>query len=378
MRARLAVALTLLLLACSSAPPTPTPAPATPTEAPSTASPAPTEAPTATASESAAPSATVKPTAPPPTATGKGVTVAIIDRGIDWRNPDFLNPDGTTRIKAALDMSAQSNWCFDSAQFPKPQAVEITEDQINAALKGTSTLDFRDAVGHGTATAGLAAGNGSALADKKYAGIAPEADLLIVKQTSEGAPAHGDQPEEKQFNACFDDAVDWVAQKMDALNQPGVVIWNSGTQWGPIDGSSAISRKINQVFPADKPGRIWVSTSGDEGGLPNHAGADYTATTPATISFKVTANITYPTAWYSGDAPASVTIELSDGTKVGPVAAESNANEGGVQLLQYPPGKEFYPWISDSGDRAVWMRIEGHAGQTGTITFQAADEARPG
>ena len=284
------------------------------------------------------------------------------------------HPGPGDRFRRA-DRPAHLHWCFDSAQFPKPETVEISDAEINAALHGTSTLDFRDAIGHGTATAGLAAGNGSALASRKYIGVAPEADLLIVKQTSEGAPAHGDQAEEKQFNACFDDAVDWVAQKMDALNQPGVVIWNSGTQWGPVDGSSAISRKINAVFGPDKPGRIWVATSGDEGGLPNHAGADYSASAPATISFKITAALTYPTAWYSGDAPASVTIELSDGTKVGPVAAESNINQGGVQLVQYQPGKEFYPWTSDSGARAVWMRIEGHSGQTGTITFQGADRA---
>src|ERR1039457_6985879 len=46
----------------------------------------------------------------------------------------------------------------------------------------------RGAVGHGTATAGLAAGNGSAYASGKYAGMAPRADLIIVKLVSDGAP----------------------------------------------------------------------------------------------------------------------------------------------------------------------------------------------
>ena len=37
--------------------------------------------------------------------TGKGVIVAILDRGIDYTHPDFRNPDGTTRIKMMWDMS---------------------------------------------------------------------------------------------------------------------------------------------------------------------------------------------------------------------------------------------------------------------------------
>jgi hypothetical protein len=41
--------------------------------------------------------------------TGKGVTVAILDRGIDWQNQDFIKPDGTTRIRWMLDMSGQNS-----------------------------------------------------------------------------------------------------------------------------------------------------------------------------------------------------------------------------------------------------------------------------
>src|SRR5690242_9710912 len=40
--------------------------------------------------------------------TGKGVVIAILDRGIDYQHPDFRNADGTTRIKWMLDMSGQN------------------------------------------------------------------------------------------------------------------------------------------------------------------------------------------------------------------------------------------------------------------------------
>ena len=36
--------------------------------------------------------------------TGSNVIIAILDRGIDWKNADFRNPDGTTRIEYIFDM----------------------------------------------------------------------------------------------------------------------------------------------------------------------------------------------------------------------------------------------------------------------------------
>ena len=40
--------------------------------------------------------------------TGKGVIVAILDRGIDWRNNDFRNTNGSTRIAAIFDLTDDS------------------------------------------------------------------------------------------------------------------------------------------------------------------------------------------------------------------------------------------------------------------------------
>ena len=306
-----------------------------------------------------------------PDPTGAGVTVVILDRGIDWRHPDFLNPDGSTRIKWILDMSGQTNWCAPG----QPAPVEYSEDDINAALRGEITLPHRDAVGHGTATAGMAVGNGSALPGAPYAGVATEADLVIVKLTSEGTPAHGSVPAEAPINGCLDDALDWVDEKIEALGQPAVALWNAGTQWGPIDGASAASRKIAELFGPDRPGRVWVAPSGDEGSLHNHAGGQFASGSATELSFnKLTSTTSYLTAWYSGEAPANVSIRLSNGTVVGPVGPGQSVNENGVTIVQYTPGNEFYPWTSTSGDRAVWISIDGHAGQ-GAFLIQGASAA---
>ena len=112
--------------------------------------------------------------------TGKGVVIAIIDRGIQWQNQDFIKPDGTTRIKYMLDMSGQQG-----CKAGNPSPIEYTEAQINAALAGGPTVPERDALGHGTVSMGMAAGNGRSFAAGKYTGLAPEADLIVLRAVAD-------------------------------------------------------------------------------------------------------------------------------------------------------------------------------------------------
>jgi len=290
--------------------------------------------------------------------SGKGVTIAILDRGIDWRNPDFIKSDGGTRIKWLLDMTGQ-NWCDGT----NPRPTEYSEAQINAALAATGTIDSRDAVGHGTATAGAAAGNGRAFGNGTYRGIAPEADLVIVKLTSDGAPAHDSSRAEAAFQGCVNDALDWLDQKLTQLGQPAVALINSGTQWGPIDGTSAISRRLDQVFGSSRPGRVFVAPAGDEGGVGSHAGGDFAASPSTTVRLmKSSGAVAFLGLWYSGSARAQVSVVFEDGTTVGPVGPGMSLRQSDVVLQQFEPGTEFYPWRSSSGDRAVYVRIDGHQG----------------
>ena len=109
--------------------------------------------------------------------SGKDVLVAIFDRGVDWKNNDFRNPDGTTRIEAILDLS-DSTGANDAGNKFK-QGTLYTKQQINAALEGGTALAHRDAVGHGTTTTGIAAGNGRNSRDWKYRGEAPKAFVKL-------------------------------------------------------------------------------------------------------------------------------------------------------------------------------------------------------
>lgn len=303
--------------------------------------------------------------------TGQGVIVAILDRGIDYSHPDFRNADGTTRIKMMWDLSAQ-NLC--SASNPAP--VVYTAAAINAALQGCAPLAERDAVGHGTVTAGIAAGNGSAVqpSSLQFAGLAPAADLLIVKVISEGAPAHGGQLAEAPFQGCYSQALDLVSAEAKALSEPIVALINSGTQWGPIDGTSAVSAKIDEDFGLTTPGGVYVEASGDEGSLPNHARATYGAAPAIFPLQKSTTDTVGFQVWYTGDAPAVVTLTMDDNgaTVTVPPGTCGKSADGSLQICQYSAGEQFYPWTSSGPDRAVWIEIAGHSG-AGTLTVAAQD-----
>lgn len=299
--------------------------------------------------------------------SGQGVTVVILDRGLDFTHPDFLNPDGTTRVKWLFDMTGQ-NLCAAGQS-----AVEYSEADLNASLNGTGpTVTSTDRVGHGTATTGVAAGNGSAFANGKYRGLAPEADLIIVKYTSEGAPAHDGEPAEAPFIGCWDQALDWVDGKITALGQPAVALGNFGSQWGPMDGTSVFSRKIDEIFPADTPGRIWVEGSGDEGDKANHAGGNYNGTTDTLIPFTISQSGFYQTSvWYDGELPAQISVALDSGVFVGPIGPGGVGDQNGVRIFHYQPGFEPPTWTSTSGDRAVYIDINGYVGD-GDIIIRAA------
>ena len=183
--------------------------------------------------------------------TGQGVLVGIVDSGIDYENPDFRNEDGTTRIAYLWDQSISGN-------PPDGYAAgsEFTREDINAALERNNSGSFadpdsiqdgtsdgtpigeagetgaapdriisRDTSGHGTAVAGIAAGNGRGSEGHRYRGAAPEAELIIVKMKS---PQPGGFPRTTELMT----GVDYVIRKALELKKPVAVNISFGNTYG--------------------------------------------------------------------------------------------------------------------------------------------------
>jgi minor extracellular serine protease Vpr len=206
--------------------------------------------------------------------TGKGVIIGIIDTGIDWRHEDFRNADGSSRILYLWDMTDDSFARSGGRIGVQPPVLEeggdpgpgtiYTKEQIDAALQGRGRVNSTDNFGHGTASAGTAAGNGRAAGNGvppgTYKGVAPEADLIIVKA--------GDC---EGFDGSYLLGTVWIAELAKARHQPVVINHSLGAHVTPHDGNDPEERVMNALTGPGKPGTIITVSAGNEGLYSMHA-----------------------------------------------------------------------------------------------------------
>ncbi|MDE5930924.1 MAG: S8 family peptidase, partial [Lachnospiraceae bacterium] len=146
--------------------------------------------------------------------------------------------------------------------------VEFDRAQLNEALAASTESDGAllvpsvDTSGHGTAVAGIAAGNGAG-SDGVYAGVAPESELLIVKL---GTPGPNAFPRTTELMR----ALTYVVRKSLELQRPLAVNLSFGNTYGAHNGTSLLERFIDNV---SEIGRSVICVgSGNEGASGGHTG----------------------------------------------------------------------------------------------------------
>lgn len=202
--------------------------------------------------------------------------------GIDYSHPDFRNPDGSTRIEALWDQTVQAD-AEKGWQPPKGFAlgVEFSREQIDKALAAESISErqalvpSRDNAGHGTAVAGIAAGNGRA-SGGLYAGVAPQSTLLVVKLGTSSPDAFPRTTELMR-------ALSYVVNKAELLGMPVAINLSFGNTYGSHRGSSLLERFIDNISEVWK--NVICVGSGNEGAGMGHAAG--LATSPQTVELSV-------------------------------------------------------------------------------------------
>lgn len=189
---------------------------------------------------------------------GRGVLVGIIDSGIDYTHPDFRNEDGTSRIISIWDQTISGS---PPAGFKS--GTEYDNSQLNAALNNAlpyTIVPSIDNIGHGTAVAGVAAGNGRSSAELEM-GIAPEASIIVVKLGHSGNENFARSTEIMR-------AIKYVSDKAEMLNMPVSINISYGTNNGSHDGTSLFETFIDSM--SEKWKTVITVATGNEGSAGHH------------------------------------------------------------------------------------------------------------
>jgi len=296
-----------------------------------------------------------------PGITGKGLKIAVIDTGIDYTHADFGGP-GTPQ--AYQDALAADTAAPDPALFgpnaPKVKGgIDLVGDDYNADPTSSSYQPVPhpdsnplDCNGHGTHTAGTAAGFGVLATGDTFAGpydantvsshswsvgpgSAPEADIYSVRVF--GCQGSTD---------VTVDAIEWaVANKMNVINM------SLGSSYGDADSPDA-----EASTNAAKAGVIVIASAGNQGQNP------YLVGSPSTANGILSIAALDPTAGFPG-----ASIALSTGTTATAINANGAAFSDGltlpIKVLQTPGGSislgcdpSEYTAAGVTGDLAVVQR----------------------
>jgi hypothetical protein len=195
--------------------------------------------------------------------SGAGTIIGFIGSGADVTHPDFIDGGGGTRILYLLDLSqpgdVDGDGVLDGPDFFG--GTLYTKSQIDSALAGERTITGADERGHETHVMGVAAGNGRATGNGfpvgTFAGVAPEAGIVVVKSSLAGAGLVG--PGEATAGLAFVDSL------ADEMNLPYVVNMSFGTQLSAHDGTDMVERFIDNTVGRGVPGKAVVVSAGNEG-----------------------------------------------------------------------------------------------------------------
>lgn len=292
---------------------------------------------------------------------GQGVLIGIVDSGIDFTHPAFIDAYGKTRILRLWDQSDSTG--------PAPAGIgygtEYTREEIDRALASEHPGEIvreRDETGHGTFMAGVAAGSEDIVND--FTGAAPEAGLIIVKLKpakeflrnfyfiNPGIPAYQENDIMMGINYLRRCALE--------LNMPLSIPFGLGSNLGGHDGLSALSHVVSTI--SRLPGYCVTVPAGNEGnGRQHFYGTVLRASEPAEMEISVSENV--PGIFFEiwGQAPSvlSVAIESPTGERTGRIPARLGSMQTFDLVFENSKITVYYDLAElTAGDEVIVVKIQ--------------------
>lgn len=230
---------------------------------------------------------------------GEGITVAVIDDGIDSDHAAFGGESGfpTSRILGGRDFA-------DNDANPRADCPEQS---------------------HGTSVSSIIAGNGGGIT-----GVAPEANLVFLKiQTASDCGGSG-------LSGDIVGAIDWVVSNKDEFNISVLSMSFGGGSFDSVSSCEQSSAPLSRVLnEAEEAGIIAFAASGNNGlceqmarpacvGSAISVGATYDADV-GTPGFCVNANSCAPTQSNPSCSPSGLVAAFESSTAADQVTVYSNS-----------------------------------------------------
>jgi subtilisin family serine protease len=191
--------------------------------------------------------------------TGSGVTVAILDWGLDFGHANLRKKDGTTRVRALWDQRGGGQ---PSSPAPFGYGRVFSRDELDRALRSPNpyahgydptSIDPRGVGTHGMHVADIAVGNGRAPGSSP--GVAPEAELLFVHLRGDDTRPEDDLTDSVRL-------LEGVRWAVDVGGVPLVVHMSLGRTGGSHDASPLVVQALDHLL-ATQPGVAVVMSCGN-------------------------------------------------------------------------------------------------------------------
>ena len=176
--------------------------------------------------------------------TGKGIIVGVLDGGIQYNHPTFLDANGQPRFRKV--------WDFDDKDGQPEPVVLTNAADILARKYSYSSCNGIGATNHGSHVAGIATGSG------RYRGMAPECDILYSDAAVNPLSERAYELYSDYLLTSVKNMVDYATEHQ----QPLVINISLGNNLG----FSTETKLLQEAFGLlTGPGRIIVAANGNEG-----------------------------------------------------------------------------------------------------------------
>ena len=216
--------------------------------------------------------------------TGKNITIAVIDTGIDYLNEELMDDDMNTRIEFIWDQTIASSTPSSDipVSFGSIYKKDSIQDAINEYRKGNdpySIVPSKDKIGHGTKMSGIIGSSGK---NPDLIGVAPDCNFIAVKLIDDYAFKSEFNINIPAFNiAIIIATLEVLYQYALMTNTPLIIYFPLGSNLGNHKGYDLLDQFIDNICMTSKI--ALVTGAGNERVSSCHASGSISVEQPVSI-----------------------------------------------------------------------------------------------